>query len=72
MQRIFWVKNGELDKVNEWLQKGGKVKMIQPVSETIAAYGYHASNSIASYTQNEENHGYYVGDIYAYVVVEFD
>ena len=74
MQRIFWVKNGELDKVNEWLQKGGKVKMIQPVSEIIAAYGYHASypdtNSFGC--KNEENHGYYVGDIYAYVVVEFD
>ena len=34
MERVFWVKNGELETVNEWLQQGGRVKMIKPVSET--------------------------------------
>jgi len=67
MERIFWVKNGELKTINEWLQKGGRVKMIKPVSETIAAYGYSANEAYCS-----ENHDYYVGDIYAYVVIEFD
>lgn len=72
MERIFWIKNGELGEVNNWLQKGGRVKMIQAVSETISSYGYHAINSSISYNENEEKHGNYVGDIYAYVVVEFD
>jgi len=67
MERIFWVKNGELSNINDWLQKGGRVKMIKPVSETIAAYGYTASESYCS-----DSAGYYVGDIYAYVVIEFD
>ena len=72
MQQIFWVKNGELAEVNKWLQKGGRVTMIKTVSETISAYGYHAINSNLSYNDNEEKHGYHVGDIHAYVVVEFD
>ena len=59
-------KNGELSEVNEWLQKGGRVKSIHAVAETISAYGY-ASGDIYS-----ENNGNYVGDIYAYIVVEFD
>ena len=67
MQRVFFVKNGELSHVNDLLQKGAKIKMIQPVSETIAAYGYSANEWC-----NDEKHGSYVGDIYAYVVVEFD
>lgn len=33
MEKIFWVKNGDLDEVNSWLQKGGKVKMIVAVPE---------------------------------------
>ena len=28
MERIFLVKGDDLSEVNEWLQKGGKVKMI--------------------------------------------
>ena len=67
MERVFWVKNGELETVNEWLQQGGRVKMIKPVSETISAYAYPASDV----TSGAES-GYYVGDIYAYIVIEFD
>jgi len=67
MERIFWVKNGELEEVNRWLQKGGRVKSIHPLCETITSY---ANNGHGTYTSSE--HGYYVGDIYAYVVVEFD
>ena len=68
MERIFWVKNGDLGEVNNLLQKGGQVKMIKAVSETISAYGYHATAGM----MNDEKHGNYIGDIYAYVVVEFD
>ena len=75
MERVFWVKNGDLEEVNHWLQKGGKIKMIQAVSETIAAYGYRGydgdKESISSRWSNSETHGNYVGDIYAYVVIEF-
>ncbi len=66
MERIFWVKNGELREVNDWLQKGGRVKSIHALSETISAYGYAGGESFG------EDKGNYVGDIYAYVVVEFD
>ena len=72
MEQVFWIKNGELGEVNKWLQKGGRIKMIQPVTESITSYGYHASNYEGSFNDNEEQHGYYVGDIYAYVVIEFD
>ena len=73
MERVFWVKNGELEEVNHWLQKGGKIKLIQPVSETIAAYGYHAfDRSNTTLKDHEEAHGYYVGDVFAYIVVEFN
>ena len=72
MEQVFWVKNGELGEVNKWLQKGGRVKMIKPVTESISSYGYHSSNSSVSLNDNDEQHGYYVGDIYAYVVIEFD
>ena len=66
MEKIFWVKNGDLDEVNNWLQKGGKVKMIKAVSETISAYGYAGGETDACGSD------YCEGDIYAYIVVEFD
>lgn len=66
MERIFLVKNGELSEVNEWLKKGGKVKSIHAVSETISSYGYAGGETYAN-----EN-GNYVGHIYAYVVIEFN
>lgn len=33
MEKVFWVENGDLNEVNSWLQKGGKVKMIVAVPE---------------------------------------
>lgn len=65
MERIFWVKNGDLSEVNAWLQKGGKVKMIQAVPEAISSYGYAGGEACMF------DKGKYLGDIYAYVVVEF-
>jgi len=56
MERIFFVKNGELKEVNNWLQKGGRVKHIHAVPENVSC----------------GTGGYNEGDIYAYVVVEFD
>ena len=66
MEQIFWVRNGELGEVNKWLQKGGRVKMIQAVGEPIAAYGCGGGRV------DWNDHGSEVSDIYAYIVVEFD
>ena len=72
MEKIFFVKNGELSEVNTWLQKGGRIKSIQPVAESISAYGYAAFEAEGASCYNKEKSGSYVGDIFAYVVVEFD
>lgn len=66
MEKVFWVKNGDLKEVNEQLRKGGKIKSIHAVSETIAAYGYAGGESC------QWDHDRYVGDIYAYIVIEIN
>ena len=64
MERIFFVKNDDLKEVNYWLQKGGRVKMILPLTSNITtAYKYDGFPSKTDY-QNS--------DIIAYVVVEFE
>lgn len=68
MERIFWVRNGELEEVNRWLQKGGRVKSIHPLCERITSYAHSGSGGY----YNEPEHGYYTGNVYAYVIVEFD
>ena len=35
MEKVFFVKNGNLHEVNEALARGGKVKMIQTVAESV-------------------------------------
>ena len=66
MERVFWIKNGELEEVNKYLQKGGRVKSIHAVPECISSYGYAGGET------GYEDKGNFVGDIYAYVVIEFD
>ena len=58
MEKIFWVKNKDLDEVNTWLQKGGRVKMIVAVPESVSEGGESSATA--------------EGNIFAYVVVEFD
>ena len=67
MEHIFFIKNGDLKEVNSYLQKGGRVKSIHAVPETVSSYGYAAGKDIYA-----EDKGKYVGDVYAYIVVEFD
>lgn len=40
MEKVFWIKNGNLEEINDLLAKGGKVKMIRAVSE---ANGYQTT-----------------------------
>ena len=59
MEQVFFVENGDLSEVNKWLQKGGRVKCIQAVGEPI-------HNGGDDYPSSRR------GNIYAYIVVEFD
>ena len=59
MEQIFFVRNGDLSEVNKWLQKGGRVKFIQAIAES-----FHNGGDTTPYPRN--------GDVYAYIVVEFD
>ena len=52
--------------MNRWLQKGGRVKAITPVAEPSAAYGFAGGHS------SMDSYGSYTGNIYAYVVLEFN
>ncbi len=37
MEKIFYVRNGDLSEVNNELKKGGKIKMIQAVSGVVCS-----------------------------------
>ena len=65
MERVFFVVNGNLTEVNNWLQKGAKVKTILAVPENVSSYGYAGGESFNS------NDGNIRGDICAYFVLEF-
>ena len=60
MERIFFVRNGDLREVNNWLQKGGRVKFIQIISEQV-----HNGADTCPLSGRK-------GDICAYIVVEFN
>ncbi len=46
MEKVFYVKNDNLNEVNEVLAKGGKVKMISTVAESLAGRGESACSSV--------------------------
>ena len=66
MEQIFLVQNGDLREVNRALEGGGRVKAIHAVSQAVSAYGYAGGDT------SWHGDGSFAGDIYAYVVVEFD
>lgn len=66
MEHVFFVKNGNLEEVNRFLSKGGRIKSIHALSESVSAYGYAGGESYS------DGKGKCVGDVYAYIVVEFD
>ena len=59
MERIFFVRNGDLSVVNSWLQKGGRVKFIQVIGQPL-----HNGGDTCVLTKT--------ADVYAYIVLEFD
>lgn len=61
MERIFFVKNGDLTSVDNFLQKGWKVKIIQAVGEPL-----HNGGDTTVFSDDR------IGDIYAYIVLEHD
>ena len=66
MQQVFFVVNGDLEEVNEYLAQGGRVKQIVPVAEPMAAFGYAGG-------QNDfQAHEIVRGDVCCYIVVEAD
>ena len=66
MEKIYFIKNGDLEFINNELLRGATVKMIQPCAEGIAAFGY-SSHEICC----NEKSDYYLGDIYTYIVLEY-
>lgn len=66
MEQVFLVEGDYLREVNQYLQKGGRVKMIQPVAEPVSSYGYAGGET------SDSIDGCNTGRIYAYVVIEFD
>ncbi len=65
MEKVFFVKNGELSAVNAELHKGGKIKYICPVAKSVSMAG--AGGGEASSTSFDD----VVGDVFAYIVIEY-
>lgn len=61
MEKIFFVKNGDLTTINNFLQKDWKVKIIQAIGEPLHNGG---ETTVLSSER--------IGDIYAYIVLEHD
>lgn len=66
MEKIFFVRNGKLDKVNEYLEKGARVKSINSSAGCVSTWAYCGGDTHIHDT------GESYGDIYAYIVLEFD
>lgn len=61
MEKVFFVRNDELEIVNEELKTGGKIKFICPVNEPVSNAG-----GGETYTTYD-----IIGDVFAYVVIEY-
>ena len=64
MERIFFVRNGDLQEVNMLLQKGATVKSIHPIAQNVSSYGYGGGG----YPSGE---GSFTADVCSYIVLEF-
>ena len=69
MEQIFLVENSDLDEVNRALRRGGRVKMIQAVSEAVTWDGITRQGYDEQFVCDAAQS---IGNIFAYVVIEFD
>ena len=53
-EKLFFIIDGDLDEINDHLQKGWSVKSVHPVSESVATSGDYVVR----------------GSVYAYIVLE--
>ena len=60
MEKIFLVKNSDFSTIDYYLNQGWKIKLLQPVAESIAP----------RYIDPVGLKEHYTGNIYAYVVLE--
>ena len=73
-ERIFFVRNGNLNHINDILKKGGSIKMIHAVPEVVStSYDGKPINRLGYFgnePQDSENEVTLMGDVCAYIVVK--
>ena len=76
MERIYFVRNNDLRKVNNILQNGGSIKMIHAVPQVLSSSPSKISTSSPAYSSwnrqddSEDGAEVFEGDVYAYIVVK--
>ena len=73
MERVFFVRNGNLNQINDILKKGGSIKMIHAVPEVVStAYDGKSRNysGLGVTPVDNEDEANLIGDVYAYIVVK--
>ncbi len=73
MERIFFVKNGNLNAINDILKKGGAIKMIHAVPQVLNSSPSQISTVSSAYyhrDESEDGANVFEGDVYAYIVVK--
>lgn len=69
MEQLFLIKNGDLNEVNYVLKQGGKIKTIVACAESTSTWA--VKHDGVSGLSSTGEHGELIGNIYAYVVIEF-
>jgi len=66
VEKVYFVKNGDLSDVNRALSSGGKIKSISTIQEPFIAF----SGGEREYSS--DSNGVYNGNVCAYIVIEYD
>ncbi len=73
-ERIFFVRNGNLNHINDILKKGGSIKMIHAVPQVVStSYDEKPLNRSSFFnteSQDDPNETNLFGDVCAYIVVK--
>lgn len=73
--KIFFVENGDLTEVNKELLNGyARVKSITPVADNISINSNFINSKFDEFSGvvNKEDNGIASGNVYAYVVLEYN